>query len=547
VAIYSDNSTTDVTSTATWSSSPSGIVTLSGSTATAAAVGAVAITATSGSVSGSAALNVTDLTLGNGTLTGNYAFAAQGIDSVGPVYAAGFFTSDGNGNITGGELDSNSHDTGAQSAASITGTYSITPDGRGQMTLTATGIGTSVPFRFVISKDGSKGKLIEFDGLHAIAGTFEAQTAGALSGIYTFRLSGLELDSTPQYMGEVGVVTVSGAALNGLADANLNNGVSYSAHTFNGTINAPVSSRGTMTFKLVSGTNVDFVYYVVSPSKFYMVGSDTGTGSELLAGQAELQGALATLSGDYTFLLDHAATPTTGTFEKTGRMTLTGGSVATGSESEDLSSSAVQDQSFAFSSGVYTDPTVLSQGRGTIGAVVTATGVAPSRNFVYYAVDSTKAYMMETTANCGSPSTCSGGAFRAAIGDLEGGGSVGLPVLGDFIFSSVELGELSIGGQNLQIGQLISDGAGNLSGIVDAVKNAGGTATISAVVVSGTPLDPVPTVLCSTASCPFEYGWTPSNFSALAVKNYLVYVRPDGKRAVILGYQPDIDGYMDFQ
>jgi len=547
-ATYSDGTQADVSSTATWAASPAGIVTFSGSTATAAAKGAVTITATSGSKSGSAVLNVTNLTLGNGTLSGTYAFALQGIDTLGPVYTAGTITADGNGNITGGSMDSNSAANGVSSAM-LTGTYSITADGRGQMTVTAVGSSTGTMFRFVISQDGTKGKVIEFDGTAAAAGTFEKQTAGALSGTYTFRLGGVEMDSALEYMGEVGVMTLpsSGTALNGFADANLTNGISYSSHTFNGTINSPTGGRGTMTFKLVNGTTVDFVYYVVSPSKLYMVSSDAGAGTELLSGQAEMQGTLGAFAGDYTFLLDHAATLTTGTFEKTGRMTLAAGLIGQGSEAEDLSSSTVQDQSFAFTSGgVYTDPSADpgAHGRGTIDAVVTIAGSPSNRNFVYYAVDSNKAYLLETPCP-----TCSAGAFRAAIGELQGGGSVALPVAGNFIFSSVELGELSLGGQNLQVGQLISDGNGNLSGIVDAVKHAGGSdAAATTVVVSSTALDStLPSGLCSTTSCPFEYGFTPSNFAALAVQNYLVYVRPDGTGGVLLGYQPDIDGYIDQQ
>ena len=554
-ANYSDGTQADITSSATWSASPSGIVTLSGSTATASAKGAVTITATSGTASGSAVLNVTDLNLGNGTLSGTYAFMLQGIDTVGPVYATGTFTSDGNGNITGGSIDSNSSAAGVLSAG-LTGTYSITPDGRGQMTITATGSSSGTLYSFVISKDGSKGKVIEFDGKAASAGTFEKLTAGTLSGTYTFRLSGVELNSTAAncvskpacYMGEIGVMTMptSGTVLAGVADANLTNGNSYTSNAFAGTINAPSGSRGTMSVILRNGTSVNLVYYIVSPSKFYMV--STGS-TELLAGQAETQATLAAFSQDYVFLLDHAATLTTGTFEKTGRMTLAGGLITSGSEAEDLSSSAVQDQSFALSGGTYTDPTAGPNGQGTISAIVTATGIPPNRNFVYYAVNAQKAYLLETTSNCGNPSTCSGGAFRAAIGEMVGGGNVALPVAGDFMFSSVEVGELSIGGQNLQVGQLISDGNGNLTGIVDAVKHAGGSdAAATTVVVSSTSLDStLPTGLCSTTSCPFEYGFTPSNFAALAVQNYLVYTRPDGTGGVLLGYQPDIDGYIDAQ
>jgi len=541
-ATYSDGSQKDISSSASWSAAPSGIVNLSGSTATAAAVGAVTITASSASKSGSVALNVTDLSLGKGTLTGTYVFAMQGVDAIGPVYAVGTFTADGNGNITAGQLDVNSAKKGVlASGSSISGTYTITADGRGQMSVTGTGVGTNVPFRFVISKDGTRGKMIEYDGVTAIAGTFEQQTAGTPAGKYVFRLGGLELDSTPQYMGEVGLMTVSGTTLGGVADANLNGGVSYTNRGFSGTFNAAISSRGTATMTLVNNVSVNFVYYVVSPSKFYLVSSETGSGAELLAGVAEKQGTLGILGGDYMFLLDHAATPATGTFEKTGRMTLNANILAQGSEAEDLSSSSVQDESFPFTGGSYLDPDV--NGRGTISTAITA-NVQPNRFFVYYAIDSTRAYMMETTANCGNPSTCSGGAFRAAIGELEGGGSVTLPVAGSFIFSSIELGEANM----LQIGQLVSDGSGHLTGIADIVNHAGDQTMvgISSAAVNSTALGNVPTGLCSTA-CPFEFGFTPSNVSNLSVKDYLVYVRPDGNRTVLLGYQPDIDGYIDIQ
>jgi hypothetical protein len=499
-------------------------------------------------------------------LNGTYVFQAGGVDAVGPVYAAGTLAFDGNGNITSGVLDANSASgTVVANMSSISGTYSVTADGRGLMTLTGTGIETSVPFALAISKDGSKGKFIEFDGKAAVAGTFEKQTAGALSGTYTFRLSGFEVSSAAAncagkpacYMGEVGVLTVpsSGTALAGFADANLTNGNSYPTGAFGGTFNAPTSGRGTMTVNLRNGTPVSLVYYVVSPNKFFMASANTET-SEIFAGQAESQGTLAAFSGDYTFLLDHAATPTTGTFEKTGRMSLASGAITQGSEAEDLSSSAVQDQSFDFSGGTYTDPTAGPQGQGTISGIVTSTGVPLNRYFVYYAVDSTKAYMLQTTANCtqAGVNTCDGGAFRAAIGEFEGGGSTLLPVSGDFIFSSNELGELVLGncspcGQNLQVGQLVSDGSGGFSGIVDAVKHAGAgtSAIISSIPVSSTMLGSVPTALCATSTCTFEHGWTPSNFQALAITNYLVYVRSDGNKAVLLGYQPDIDGVMDLQ
>src|ERR1700741_322339 len=74
----------------------------------------------------------------NGALNGNYAFTFSGLTgngSVSFVYASvGRFTADGAGNLTNGELDTNTV-TGAGAAQSFTGTYSIGTDNRGVMTL----------------------------------------------------------------------------------------------------------------------------------------------------------------------------------------------------------------------------------------------------------------------------------------------------------------------------------------------------------------------------------------------------------------------------
>jgi len=59
MGIYSDNSTQDLTSTATWSSSATSVATVSGGLASGVAAGTATITATSGSVSGTASLTVT--------------------------------------------------------------------------------------------------------------------------------------------------------------------------------------------------------------------------------------------------------------------------------------------------------------------------------------------------------------------------------------------------------------------------------------------------------------------------------------------------------
>ena len=85
----------------------------------------------------------------NAELNGNYAFSFSGINgngTVSSVFAAvGRFTADGAGNVTNGELDTNTVGGGA-AAQAFTGTYSIGADNRGVMTLSISGGSAKLAF-----------------------------------------------------------------------------------------------------------------------------------------------------------------------------------------------------------------------------------------------------------------------------------------------------------------------------------------------------------------------------------------------------------------
>jgi hypothetical protein len=87
-------------------------------------------------VAGNAIATITAVSFNNSSLKGNYIFSLSGIDGNGfAFYAAGAVTADGNGNITGGEEDLNDISSGYFQATSVTGTYSVGPDGRGTLNL----------------------------------------------------------------------------------------------------------------------------------------------------------------------------------------------------------------------------------------------------------------------------------------------------------------------------------------------------------------------------------------------------------------------------
>ena len=74
-------------------------------------------------------------------LNGNYVFSFSGYSQGEPVLQAGSFTSDGQGNITNGLMDSNSA-SGVHTKLPFTGTYSLDATNTGPMTLVIPALGT---------------------------------------------------------------------------------------------------------------------------------------------------------------------------------------------------------------------------------------------------------------------------------------------------------------------------------------------------------------------------------------------------------------------
>ena len=114
---------------------------------------------------------------------GQYAFVVTGVDANGFYAAAGSITSDGNGNITGGEEDFS--DTLISSTGdSLLGTYNIGSDGRGQIFLNVSdpsvGNGGAQTFSVAVTS-GSHALIMEVDGSATSSGTLDLQDATAFT------------------------------------------------------------------------------------------------------------------------------------------------------------------------------------------------------------------------------------------------------------------------------------------------------------------------------------------------------------------------------
>jgi hypothetical protein len=519
---YSDGSTKDLTSSATWSSSDASKATINAGTATGVAPGVVTITVTNSGKSASTALNVTSQSLGNSKLSGAYVFQLDGVDSNGPQFFVGMFQADGNGNINTGEADVNTA-AGVQAIplGSVKGTYTIFADGRGTAQLS---LGTSnVTFRFILSSDGTHGQMIEFDGAATVRGTFQRQATAPLTTAnhYVFRMRGVNAAGKEQ--GQIGRFIVSSGAPNGTIDLNIGgqnlNGTGGTGLPLTVSVTPPDSTgRGTASFDYSTGTPVSahFAYYQ-SSTTVYFVQTDARTAGAV-AGVAEQQATSPTLTpGTFVFLTEHApngGAPSAqfGTFEILGQLNLAT-STLTGTQNEDLAPNTA-----LAVTGTYTvDPTT---GRGTLSESTSAS--ANYRAFTLYSVSSEKFYLLEQSCM-----TCAGTAGRGSNGEalMQSGQSLSGP--GPIAFMAGELGESNM----LMVGQMTVDGSGNVTGIEDLVDSQKTPAIQSLIVKGRLP-----------AQSPATFNPSPN----VGPDHFIYYTVSSGK-AYILGVLPDINGLAEAQ
>jgi hypothetical protein len=518
---YSDQSTKDLTSTATWSVDQSSIATVSAGTVTGVAAGVATITAKSGSVSGSAPVDVTSQNnIGKTSLNNSYAFYLKSVDSRGQAVIVGSFTTDAKGNITGGSADFNTG-SGVSSTGpvSLTGsTYTIWPDGRGEADIKVNSQTTHIAFvlsDFDQSGLAHKGRMISYDSSSAY-GEFELQTAGAnltsststAASNFVFGFNGMDSQKNP--MAEIGLITTpvsgstTGAGSYDVDDAGTIDGGSWpppsAVPTFSAvTINAVgAGNRGTA----VLGT-ANYAYYTIDSTKAYFI--ETDASGTALAGTAELQTATEANTpnnsgfiypltpeystvdcyGDntnntalepycnYAFLLEHSANATNSVFEKVGQLDFcTCGSGGVNFDQEDEAAGGGQNWQIGTGSRGFS-----AIGRGLISYPVhNGNTQGGNRYLIVYVVSnnpgtdtqtaSSRMYMMNTDSGDTSPGVGYGDFINAVPTDA--------PANGTYTFSATNIGKTNL----LELG-VASFNNSNVTGI--AYINNNGTTSTAAV------------------------------------------------------------------
>jgi hypothetical protein len=238
----------------------------------------------------------------NSSLNGTYVFSVSGIDSNGAPYAVvGTFAANGSGGITAGTIDVNDADLSAPVANSpISGSssYKINVDGRGEVALATSPLGT-ITLDFVL-EDGSHGLLTEFDSNATGSGTLDLQTTATPSGPYAFNLSGTDFSNgSANPFATIGNFTVgSGGAITGLQDLS-DAGLPYPNESLSGTVIAGPSSTPATVLASGFGT-LTFDVFVIDSSHLKLIEMDAGKN---LVGDAYAASSTTMPSGTLAFTL----------------------------------------------------------------------------------------------------------------------------------------------------------------------------------------------------------------------------------------------------
>jgi len=409
--------------------------------------------------------NACDSTGGNESLLkGQYAFLLQGLDSSNqPDVAAGTFTADGAGNITGGEEDLNLYAAGAESKQGISAAsnaYILGSDNRGCLTL-ATSTGTVV-FHFTVGAISSgvaaKGTLVEWNGTYT-AGVMKLQDSSAFStaainGHYAFGFD----SPLPGYFATVGSFSASaGTVSSGTLDVNISGNVDFTGAS--GTPSNPVAftgsdtvdSKGRGTFSFTSAVNqANSVCYVVSAVELYCISSDSQSVNPAFAGKILQQSGApfsnTSISGNLIRYQDGIASTGVGVKAEIALVQADGAG--------NFSQAAVANDGGTYDNGLSASGTYAVAGNGRL--TIPGNGPAP----LFYLVVPNEAFTMSTDP-------------IVSFGFMEGQTGTSFTdasLTGNYFFGQVV--PSGSGGQ-FQTGEEALDGAGNLSGTADASQPGG--------------------------------------------------------------------------
>lgn len=389
----------------------------------------VTITATSvadNTKSATASVTIT-ANVSDALLQGQFAFSLVGTGSLQGFFGTvGSVNLDGMGNITSGKEDfycSSFKCITGEFEVSVTGSYTLGPDGRGSMIINTgenaigvSGVQTlSLTVVTASPSTSARALLIEFDTVNA-SGSLDLQntssfTAGLSGTNYAFLFPGYDLANGGS-ADAGGVFSASGTTFTGIEDLNDSGTSTVSMkQTFSGSYTAPDSTFGRGTFTPSNGET--FVYYVVNSGfvkfletddNFVAVGPAYTQGSTFSTGTTYAFTAAGIDVNDNNFVMGALFTPS-------GASTLSG-VVDVNDPSFALVSNA------SFTTGSFTAP---SGGRATITFPAAITGTGGTNGPSLFAVYPTASQgLLALDLDSGAAYTATGAAFAQSSPAFSG-------------------------------------------------------------------------------------------------------------------------------
>lgn len=407
----------------------------------------MAIEQSNTSQSGTATLSIG---YSDASLKGAYVFSMGGLSSGTPWNAIGEFSANGAGQISNGLQDIN-NGSSAQTKMPFNGTYNISPNGFG--TITLGGINT----QFVLLS-GSDANFISTDNQTIASGNFapQSQTAGSvstLSGPYIFSLG--SANSVNQPFAELGrFIASNGSLTNGTVDINgpnpLVNASLTGSYTFDGSNN-----HGTLT--LIYNTNsYTYSFYVQDATDLIVLSSDS---SLPISGSISAQQAMAfnnaSFIGSYV-LFAGGASPTQG-FVQAGQFNPNGqGNL--GNITEDINTPG--DVVNITPPGTYALD-AAGTGRGTL--TINNQGQNAPQTYVFYMSSPTQAQIMTMNSSIVAAGFITSQPQGTAFSNSSLHAHYGFALISQASPTSLLLG----------LGILSADGQGNLTG--NLIENLNGS------------------------------------------------------------------------
>ena len=342
------------------------------------------------------------------SLKGNYTYNLAGMIFGLPkgynlYHETGAFVADGNGGLTGVD-DFSSGATASNSP--FTGSYTISGDGTGTMTITLPGRQIQLA---ITLRSATEVYLLEYDAFATGAGGALAQASsaisGTLSGAFVFRFYTHVVGAASS--ASVGQMMVNGTSIIGNEDVGQIG--TTSSLTFTGSLTQPDSNgRGTLSLTDDTGNTSNYVYYAIDSSTLNFIRIDTGVvGEGRSVAQDGTSFTNATITSSFTFHMGGDTSANLGGINSVGVFTSDGNGNLTSGTLDAAVDGTTTNETFT---GTYS---VASTGRASITVTIGGTNVSQ----VVWLADGTQGFILQEDANtveAGAILVQQGGPFSAS-------------------------------------------------------------------------------------------------------------------------------------